>query len=759
MISCKVCCLLSLCFIFTNSISAKELVGSVKEKPHNKQQNIEETHVWGTRRESREAGYSSPTSVLGPQDMLSINATTTEDLVKFEPALIVRKRFIGDANGTMGMRGANMFQTSRSMVFADGVPLHYLLQSRWNGAPRWTMVSASEIKQVEVLYGPFSAEYSGNAMGGVVLIETAIPQKKQLRVDSTVFAQQFKAYGFDDIMTGHKSFISGGDKVGDLSYYLSLNHLDSESQPQSFYGKSTVPTSSEDSVSGGILGPDARNNVQLWYGDTGVVGTTTDNVKFKLGYDFGQWQTLLNIAYEDRRSETDAANSYVRDFANSTLWRGDDLVQDGQQFAIDSSLLGESFLDRQSLSAGLRIKGELNEEAYLETNINQFDILKDRIRRSEWNPADPQYTSDGQIEEFNHSGWQTAEIKLKLDNFLLNDLEFITGLRHENYRLNLDLYDSSDYRAGIKNGLESEFGGKTEINALFAQGNWSISDKVDLALGLRHEIFASRDGYYTGSLDIPSVEKTKSSPKFSVGYHLNDRWLIRYSAAKAYRFPIIEELFRQYQNYTNENLANPDLKPENGLHHNLMFDRSIDGGYVRLNVFHETIRDAIESQNDPIIRRDTFVPVDKTQTWGAEFIVNQAGLFIPQLDLRFNATWTQSTIEKNRANPLFEGNDYPRMPRWRSNLLATYHVGDDWNVGVNLQYSSDSYGRLDNGDRVDHVYAAQDAYTRIGIKTNYQFNQRISANFGIDNLTNEITYVAHPWPGRTAYLGVVYALN
>ena len=44
-----------------------------------------------------------------------------------------------------------MFQTSRSMVFADGVPLHYLLQSRWNGAPRWTMVSASEIAQVETL--------------------------------------------------------------------------------------------------------------------------------------------------------------------------------------------------------------------------------------------------------------------------------------------------------------------------------------------------------------------------------------------------------------------------------------------------------------------------------------------------------------------------------------------------------------------------------------------------------------------------------
>lgn len=128
---------------------------------------LEEVVVWGQQTNER-AASSHPSSLLTQQDLVSINVATTEDVVKFEPSLVIRRRFIGDSNGTMGMRGSNMFQTSRSMVFADGVPLHYLLQSRWNGAPRWTMVSASEIAQVEVLYGPFSAEFSGNSMGGVV---------------------------------------------------------------------------------------------------------------------------------------------------------------------------------------------------------------------------------------------------------------------------------------------------------------------------------------------------------------------------------------------------------------------------------------------------------------------------------------------------------------------------------------------------------------------------------------------------------------
>src|SRR5690606_10905756 len=81
---------------------------------------IDEIVIWGEAQDRRNGAVVA----LAPQDLASANVVTTEDLVKYEPSLIIRRRFIGDANGTMGMRGASMFQTSRSMVFADGVPLH-----------------------------------------------------------------------------------------------------------------------------------------------------------------------------------------------------------------------------------------------------------------------------------------------------------------------------------------------------------------------------------------------------------------------------------------------------------------------------------------------------------------------------------------------------------------------------------------------------------------------------------------------------------
>lgn len=117
--------------------------------------------VEGESRPVATTHYTSPSTRITDIEVESISATTVEDFVKYQPSMVVRKRYIGDSNGTVGMRGSNMFQTTRVMVYADGLPLHYLLQSQWSGAPRWSLVAPDETKAVEVVYGPFSAEYSG----------------------------------------------------------------------------------------------------------------------------------------------------------------------------------------------------------------------------------------------------------------------------------------------------------------------------------------------------------------------------------------------------------------------------------------------------------------------------------------------------------------------------------------------------------------------------------------------------------------------
>ena len=260
---------------------------------------------------------------------------------------------------------------------------------------------------------------------------------------------------------------------------------------------------------------------------------------------------------------------------------------------------------------------------------------------------------------------------------------------------------------------------------------------------------------------MPSRSSSETSPKFSIGYQPISEWSFRYSIAKAYRFPIVEELFSQFEAYNTVSISNPILAPEDGLHHNLMAERTIRNGYIRVNYFTESIKNAIESQAtilDGGTSLRTFIPVDELETSGIEFIANAQDMFIPNLDIRFNAVYTDSEVVKNDPNPSLEGNIYPRMPEWRGNLLATYHLNSDWDMGLNLQYASDSFGRIDNTDDEDGVYGAQDGYTRVGLKSTYRLNGGMSLGIGIDNLTDELAYVAHPWPGRTFYANFSYDL-
>lgn len=731
------------------------------------EQGIEEIVIWGSDAQQRVS--LSPNSVLTPEDFRAINVATTEDVVKYEPSVVIRRRFIGDSNGVLGMRGSNMFQTSRSMVFADGVPLHYLLQSRWNGAPRWTMVSASEIAEVEVLYGPFSAEYGGNAMGGVVEIETAIPQQREFHFDSSVFSQQFDAYGYDDSVSGYKSFVSYGDKIGDTSLYFSINRLDNEAQPQTFRAGGGSSATDPVAVTGSILDFDDRGRLQNWFMDTGVVETETNNYKFKLGHDFGAWSTLLNVAYEDRASRNDAANSYLRDSAGNPVYRGD-VIDNGRQFSVPASRFSSSELQRDSLNLGLRLRGEFSDNLALEANVSRFEVLRDETRSSSSHPLDPLHTLDGQVSDFGDTGWDTAEVKLEVGELALPGLSLVTGVRHESYELNLDIYSSDNYLAGAQTAYSSRSGGETEIRAAFGQLHWQIDEQWDAAFGLRYEDFESSGGYFsdddpaTAEFDltqVPERQLDRVSPKFSLGFAPNDDWQLRYSLAQAYRFPIVEELFSRFEAFNAVSVADPGLRPEDGVHQNLMVERYLDNGLLRVNFFTETINDVIEAQStilDGGTSLRTFLPIGEIETDGIEFISNIDGLFLERLDVRFNLVYTDAEIVTNAPDPSIEGNVYPRMPKWRGNLLATWNLRDNWDLGLNFQYASDSFGRTDNLDFQDNVYGAQDGYERLGIRSNYRLDNGMSLGFGVDNLTDEIAYVAHPWPGRTFYANFSYDL-
>ena len=691
----------------------------------------------------------SPTSKITATELNAINMMTAEDAVAFEPSLVIRRRFVGDPNGTIGIRGAGMFQTARSMVFADGLPLHYLLQTRWSGSPRWSLVGPNEIESAEVIYGPYSAEYSGNAMGGVVDIKTRTPQERRFTIEGTLIAQQYDELGTDETFTGDKLFLSYEDRIGELGIFASYNRLVNESQPMTNYSLDATDANALDAagVTGYIEGKDDEGNDVIYIGDSGAETSETELYKLKLVYNLGSMQLRGTIAYEERvRKENDKRN-YLRDSNNQTYWEA------------SPTTFEERFQDRNSLLLGIGLSGELSLDWFYDIYATDFDIRKDEEKRTGLNTGDPDFgTRNGRLTEYKNTGWNTLDIKFGTEQLFGDEnMRLSLGLMVDNYELGIEPSNINAITdAFISDRSDSR--GKTGTQAIFAQWGLALSQQWDFALGLRYEDWETSDGRYNNT-EATDRSDAGTSPKLSLAYMPSDNWTVRYSAAKALRFPLAEELYRNESTATSASVADASLVPEDGVFQNLSIDRAIDGGFIRVNFFHEIIDDAIFNQRGLVnnVSVSTFLSLDEVETKGVELIYNQQQLFDTKLSARFNVSYTNAKINKNSSNTDYEGNDLPRIPEYRANLILNYPVAASIDVSTSFRYASDSFGDLDNTDTEDEVYGAIDDYLFINAKANWQINENASLSFGVDNLFNDLAYIAHPWPSRTMYLEGKYS--
>ncbi|HEY8521530.1 MAG TPA: TonB-dependent receptor [Gammaproteobacteria bacterium] len=719
---------------------------------------VEEVVVRGRARGV--AVHPGPTSVVTPEELGGVNAVTTEDLVKHEPGLGVRRRFIGDPNATLGIRGSSMFQTARSMVFADGLPLHYLLETRYDGAPRWSLVGPDEIASVQVAYGPFSAEYSGNSMGGVVEIETREPPARRFRVESSLFGQRFDEAGFDHALGGSKVFVSYADRFDDATVYVSYSRLDNDSQPLEYLLARPEPAAGDEiAVDGTLAAVDEHGTPVRYFGNTGSRRVAAELAKARVGFDGRAWRGSTTLAYERRSGDRTAVENYLLDELGRPVFSG--RVVDGTGAAF--TLRGDEFVvdleRRTSLLVGGRIEGALGERWRLEATASRFDVLNDETWTSSRHPADPAHTPTGAVTAYDDTGWRTIEVQLRNDRLLGEDrLELVTGLSRERYGLRIDRYESADYASGARTSLAMSSGGTTSVAAAYAQVRRGIGFKWDVVLGARLERWSSDDGFVAeraaGPLErLADREEERVSPKLTIGFEPGPGWRLALSLAKAYRFPIVQELFHNERGTTGTSIADATLEPEDGSHANLLLARVAGDGELRLNLFGETIEDVIFEQTAFVdnLRIRTFLPIDRVATRGADVAYRRAGL-LGRVDVRFNATYVDSRIEENRVDPSIEGNVLPRMPDWRAHLLVTYHATPRWDLGAGLRYAARSFGDLDNSDTTPHVFGAHDEYAQLDLRGTFRVGTRAALHVGVDNVTDEIAYVHHPWPGRTWFL-------
>ena len=165
----------------------------------------------------------------------TINATDSEDALKYLPSLLVRKRYIGDYDhAVLATRASGTGNSARSLVYGDGILLSNLLGNGAGFTPRWALVTPEEVERVDVMYGPFSAAYPGNSAGAVVDYVTRMPRELEAHVKLGYSSQPNQLYNTHATFNGWQTSASLGSKSGDWSWWIDVNRTDSRGQPLTF---------------------------------------------------------------------------------------------------------------------------------------------------------------------------------------------------------------------------------------------------------------------------------------------------------------------------------------------------------------------------------------------------------------------------------------------------------------------------------------------------------------------------------------------
>ena len=711
---------------------------------------------------------ATPSFNVSKEDLDKTNVTSSEDIIRMAPSVHVRRRFYGDTNGVTAIRGSTNFQTNHFNMYVDGLPLHNPVQTKWNGAPKFNLIAPNALESATVFYGPYSVEHKGS-FGGTFDLKTRLPEKFEMSMEATGIIQPSSQNGQrEEVLTGHKEFISAGNRFGDWTVFGFYNHLENEGQPQSFatsFAKTPDPDKTSIPVRGAYLSTDEFGKPEYLTADLGNNVNITDLYEIKVSYDLNQdLRALFTLALEDTERNAQP-RTYLKDAAGNPVWGSNtQITQNGQTFIANPVSFGSPTLqgtenERKTLAYGLNLSGKLTENWGIDTTASFFDAIKDVTYNTNLSRNDPGFETDksGNIVD-NDIWWADYSIKLATQKlFGRDDLGLMTGYQFNHSFLDIDQFSSNDAVEGVKDEETSANGGSTQTQSVFMQADWDFLNNWNVLAGLRYDHWSTSRGH-RNSVAITDRDESRVSPKASLSFTPLNELSLRYSFSKAYRFPVAEELFDSSVNRNFANISDPTLEPESGYFHDFKVQYELDQGFASVSLFYNEIEDEILRTSTVIEgggSRNRTRGIDKTETIGLEFIYQQDYIFELPIGLSVNGTWLNKEVKEDRNSPEIVGNEWVRIPRWRANGTLTYHTTEHWDNIAAFQFRSKQHNSEKNADDYGRVYGGSSEFLIVNFKSAYKMpiGNDMTAKFsvGVDNVLNEKYFDAHPYPQRTYF--------
>lgn len=705
----------------------------------------------------------------------TVNATDSEDALRYFPSLLVRKRYIGDYNhAILSSRASGTGNSARSAVYADGILLFNYLGNGVSGLsfpPRWGMVTPEEIERADVMYGPFSAIYPGNSVGAVVDYVTRMPRQLEAHAKAGLVSQPSALYGHEATYRSWQSSASLGSRAGDWAWWVNVNHTDSEGQPLTFANRllsNGTLSGAGASVTGAVLQHNSAR--QPWYliGAGTQYHTVQDHMKVKVAYDVTPTIRASYVLGLWQNTADGKAVSWLKDANGSAVYSGAINIH-GMAFTGAQALSGSDFgVTRESLQHamhGVSIKSHTRGEWDWEVAASLYDYSRDEKRQNaSSNPQPAALTwGAGTLADGSGTGWQNLALKGTWRPAAAQGRHVVDfGYQLDHYKLvyrttSLASHYLSDTNGTLANGV----GGQSRQHSVYAQDTWKLAPRWRTVLGLRAENWQADEGRTdfsaTSATRFPPRSVTQLSPKAAVSWQWLDDTVLKASLGRAVRMPTVGELYGATSTSNSQYLNDPYLQPEKSWTTELSAEKDLVTALARLTFFAEQTRDAIYSQtiydasaNKNISRVQN---VGRIATQGLEAALNTEDWLWRGLDLQGSITYTESLIKANDGFVSTPGDTLgkwqPNIPRWRATALASYRFNDNWTGALAVRYSGKQYRTLNNSDVQGHAYMGVSPYTTADLRVRYRMAKQWHASFGIDNLNNDKHWNFHPYPQRS----------
>lgn len=661
---------------------------------------LDEMVVSATRSEKKLLDTAASVSVITDRDLNKMHINNLDEaFVKIPGVYVGRLSGIGSTTSQTVMRGVNA--ANSVAVLVDGVQVN----DSYNGSVTWSAIPVDMVKRVEVLRGPASVLYGGNALAGVINIITKDVDKTSVNLKLS--------YGSNNTQN-HSLYVAGkaSDKLD-----FNVNYEKKKTD-----GYITDPVLSSKAVFGAET-TTTNTGAKRWIiGNKGKRQWDENTVGVGFKYHFDESKSLaLDFT----------KNEYEYSYSAPTSYFGDDIIKKaGTYFSTPGEKASNKYnmTYNDSENGWKAVVGYSDQYKQHDTSISKAtDSSKPNTRFS---------------------------FDLQKNQTISANNNAVFGLNYRKDEMDATVYKLADkFHSDSKIAVDSMASGTNKSFSAYVMDEHKFSDRWTATAGLRYDKW-STDGRIllpnkTEAINYDESTYDNWSPSLSVMYKPEADSSVYLSWGKAFEAPSLYRMYSSSYSSNVYNIANPNLKPQKAETFELGYKKDLNNkSAIGVSVYDTKYKGLLYKNSLGVVdgmNATCYQNAGEAEAKGFELELNHN--FDDKWSAFLNYTYQNPVIKK--ALKATEKDKYvTAIPKEVFRAGVTYS-DDKWSGMLTGEYISKRFSKTDNSDTVNGVYGSYDPYFIMNMDISYSFNKNYTLTASVNNILDRDFFNYYYQPGRT----------